>query len=120
MQAPQDNWKTLLVIVVGLLVLHFLFTVDWLLYAALGVGLAAVLFPALGRLIVRGWMAVGQVLGRINGSILLSLVFFILLFPIAVLYRLFNKDSLRLKNEYDSLFTERNHSYQKEDLENVW
>ncbi len=120
MQQPIETWKTLLVIVVGLLVLHFLFGSVYLLYASLIIGLSSVLFPALGRFIVKAWMAIGQVLGRINGSILLSIVFFIMLFPIALLYRFFNKDALRLKNKYDSLFVERNHTYEKEDLENVW
>ena len=120
MKQTIDNWKTLLVIVVGLLVLHFIFGSIYLLYAALGIGLVAVLFPSLGKLIVKGWMTIGQLLGRINGSILLSIVFFLMLFPIALLYRLFNKDALLLKNEQDSLFVDRNHSYTKEDLENVW
>lgn len=120
MTTKLDIWKSLLVIVVGLLVLYFVFDSIYLLYAALTVGVLSVLFPSLGRLIFRTWMAIGQFLGRINGSILLSIVFFMLLFPISILYRLFNKDAMQLKNTKTSLFIDRDHIYKKEDMENVW
>ena len=120
MTAKLDIWKSLLVIVVGLMVLYFIFDNIYLLYTALTVGLLSVLFPNLGRLIFRAWIAVGQFLGRINGNILLSIVFFALLFPIAILYRLFNKNAMDLKNTKASLFVNRDHTYTKEDMENVW
>lgn len=47
--------------------------------------------PPLSRLIFRGWMAFALVLGTVNTWILISLVYFLLMTPIAILMRLFQK-----------------------------
>jgi hypothetical protein len=46
----------------------------------------------------------------------------VLLTPIAWLYRLFNKDPLQLKKNFNkpSYFISRNHTYTKADLEKMW
>lgn len=41
------------------------------------------------------WMKVGNFLGMVNGTILLTLVFIFILTPIALLLRLFKKQSLK-------------------------
>jgi len=43
------------------------------------------------------WLKVGNFLGMVNGTILLSLVFIFILTPIALLLRLFKKHSLKTK-----------------------
>lgn len=71
--------------------------------------------------IVWVWEKFALALGWINTRIILSLVFFIFLTPFAVLSRLFSKNSsLKLKNKEDTTFVERNHTYTKKDLENIW
>lgn len=116
-----DKVKAQLVIVTGLLVLFFIFKSDYFLYAAVLVGLVSIAIPFLGDLLVKGWFKLAEILGRINGSILLTLVFFVFLFPIALLSRLGRKNPLGLQKEKtDSVFMERNHRYTAKDLENVW
>jgi hypothetical protein len=46
-------------------------------------------------LVYRGWLAAGQVLGKINTKILLGIVFFGVVTPIAVVMRALRKDSLQ-------------------------
>lgn len=71
--------------------------------------------------IVWVWEKFALALGWINTRIILSLVFFIFLTPFAVLSRLFSKNSsLKLKNKKNTTFVERNHTYTKKDLENIW
>lgn len=71
--------------------------------------------------IVWVWEKFALALGWINTRIILSLVFFIFLTPFAVLARLFSKNSnLKLKNKENTTFVERNHTYTKKDLENIW
>jgi hypothetical protein len=116
-----DKAKAQLVIVTGLLVLYFIFDALFLLYAAVAIGVLSIAVPAAGNLIVKGWYKLAEVLGAINGRILLSIVFFIILFPIAVLSRIGKKNPLTLKRDNEkSAFAERNHLYTAKDLENVW
>ncbi len=118
----EDKSKAQLVIVTGMLVLYFIFKKDWLLYTGLFVGLAGVFVPFIGDLIVKGWYKLAELLGYINSRILLSLIFFVVLFPVAVLARIGRgKNLLGLKKENgQSAFTERNHRYEAKDLKNVW
>ena len=116
-----EKVKAQLVIVTGLVVLYFVFKSPWLLYAALAVGVLSLAIPAVGDLIVKGWFKIAEVLGNINGKIILSVLFYVFLFPIAVLYRLSTKNPLAVKRTDDkSFYTERNHLYTKEDLEQSW
>jgi hypothetical protein len=61
--------------------------------AAVG-GLAALLLvaglaaPGAALFLRRGWMLLGHVLGRINGTILLVVIFLVVLTPVSVLRRL--------------------------------
>lgn len=116
-----EKAKAQLVIVTGLLVLYFVFKSPWWLYAAVGVGVLSVFVPIVGDLIVRVWFKIAEILGNINGKIILSVLFFVFLFPIALLYRLTAKDPLAIKrSDTDSFYTERNHTYTKKDLEQTW
>jgi hypothetical protein len=116
-----EKVKAQLVIVTGLLVLYFVFKSPWWLYAAVAVGVVSLAIPALGDLLVKGWFKLAEILGNINGKIILSVMFFVFLFPIAVLYRLTAKNPLAVKRtKSDSFYTDRDHLYTKEDLEHTW
>ncbi len=116
----QKSNATILVIITGMLVLYWLFQWAGFLYIATAISLSATLIPATAPWIARGWNALAQILGKINGTILLSIVFIVFLVPISWCYRLFVKDKLRLKPTSSSLFHERNHTFTKKDLENPW
>ncbi|MFK7750346.1 MAG: hypothetical protein AB8B65_18285 [Kordia sp.] len=124
----EDNSKVILVMVVGFLLIatYLHFKTDYVTAAkvlfiiALSVGVAS-FFPPLERLIVWIWGKIALVLGWINTKIILSLVFFIFLTPFGILSRIFTKKSaLKLKNDSKTTFVERNHTYTKKDLENIW
>jgi len=117
----QDRYKTILVIVTGLLIIAYIFELAWLSKTAILIGLVSIFVPVAAKGIEWVWLKLAHVLGWINSKILLSIIFFIFLLPIALLSRIFTKDPLKLKGrEIKSLFTDRNHTYSKEDLENIW
>jgi len=127
MTQPTNNSKTILVMVTGFLVLSALF--GWrgmetassiFLYLAVSIGVLALLHPGIEQLIVTGWMKIAAVMGRISSTVLLTAVFYLLLFPISMLSKLFRKDPLRLKNPKDTAYVERNYKYSKDDLQNIW
>jgi hypothetical protein len=118
-----DIYKANLAIATGLLVLYtFVYPNRYLLYSSMTVGALTLLWPALAQWISWGWYKLAEGLGYVNSRVLLTLVFFGFLLPIATLYRLFNRDMLSLKSGRTdkSLYKERNHTYSANDLKNVW
>lgn len=115
-----EKLKAQLVIVIGFIALFFIFKSDYLLYAAFFLGIIFLFVSPLGNLIIKLWFKLAEILGWLNSRILLSIVFYVFLFPLAAINKLFSKNALHLKNVSDTLFTERNHKYKKDDLENVW
>lgn len=117
----QDRYKTILVIVTGLLAIGLIFKIDWLNLLALSIGILSIFFSAAARSIEFAWLKLALVLGWINSRILLSIIYFVFLLPLAWVSRLFTKDPLSLRNrKTSSIFTTRNHLYTKKDLENIW
>lgn len=111
--------KTQLVIVTGLLVLAAIFDSENIAYLALLVGLLSFI-PPIGHRIVWGWYKLAEGLGWFNSRVLLSLVYYLIVTPIALLFRLVGNDPLLLKDTKGSMYQFREHTYSKEDLENPW
>ena len=118
---PNEKLKALLVIVTGLVILFFIFKNKNFLYAAALVGVLSLAIPVAGDGIIWLWFKIAEGLGWFNSRILLSVIFFIFLYPISLLVKMFSKNLMMLKKENrKSVYTERNHKYLKEDLENTW
>ena len=119
----EKSLEAVLVICTGLLVLYWIFDNSRFLIVATVIGVAGVLSPFLAGIIAKVWYKLAEWLGRINGFIILTLLFYLLLTPLAWLSKLFKKDDLQLKmkgDPNDSYFVERNHTFSKKDLENMW
>ncbi len=117
----QNHSKTILAIVVGLLAISFIFEIPILIKIGLGIGVLSLLSTFFEEKIAWAWGKIGMALGYINGNILLSIIFFLLLTPIALVMRfLAGKDNLTLRIPKDTVFTTRNQKYEAKDLENVW
>jgi ABC-type multidrug transport system fused ATPase/permease subunit len=110
-----------LVIAGGLLVFYIVFKIEVLVIIALAVIVLTILSDFIANKISWLWMKLAEVLGYINSKILLSAIFYLVLFPIALIYKLLSKDTLYLKkNKMDSLFITRNKTYTAEDLKDLW
>ncbi len=117
----QDRYKTILVIVTGFLAIAWVFNVPVLVRIALVIGAISIFIPPAARAIEWAWFKIALALGWVNSRILLSIIYFAFLMPIAWLSRLFTKDPLALKKEKrDTLFITRDHLYTGKDLENIW
>jgi hypothetical protein len=116
-----DRYKTILVMVVGFIALAWIFNLDWLAKVAFAIGVAAVLSTHAAKWIEWVWLKIALALGWINSRILLTVVYFVFLMPIAWIARLFTRDPLMLKaRNAPSLYVNRDHQFKKEDLENIW
>lgn len=117
----ETNAQSILAIVVGFLVLYWIFEKQWLMYVSLVIGVLGLLSSAFAGFVTKIWMKFAEVLGRINASILLTLIFFIFLTPIALLMKLIKGvDQLKLKKQGDTVYEERNFTYTAKDLKNIW
>jgi hypothetical protein len=110
--------KSQLAMVVGLLVLGYIFGWTPLVYAATILGVVFLVLPSVGKRIADGWMKLAMFLGHWNGRILLTIVFFLFLTPLALLYRFFNKE--KVTGDANSNYVVRNHTYNPEDLDKMW
>jgi polyferredoxin len=108
------------VLTTGFLVLFLFFGYLWFLYASLAFGFTGIFIKPLSRLIAIAWFKLADVLNFVVSKIILGALFFFILWPVAVLYKITNKDKLRLKRTNKSTWTERNHFYAANDLKNIW
>ena len=100
--------STILVISMGFLILYLVFAWQWAVLVSLIVGVVGVLSSYLSKKIEWVWMKIAQLLGYIIPNILLTLMFFLFLYPIALLSKLFSKDPLMLSNKYETYFIDIN------------
>jgi hypothetical protein len=117
----QDRFKTILVIVTGLLAIGWIFEIPLLGKIAVVIGAVSIFIPAAARAIEWVWFKIALGLGWVNSRILLSIIYFVFLMPIAWFSRLFTKDPLAIKKaKRSSMFVTRDHLYTGKDLENIW
>ena len=65
------------------------------------------------------WLNLSELLGRVMSKVILTLIFVVLVCPVAIVRKAMGKDALllkRFKDDEGSVFTERNHSYTKSDF----
>ena len=121
--SEAEKSKAQLVIVTGLLVFSFVFNnaATYLLYAAGIVGLVSIFLPIVGDFIVKIWFKIAEGLGWFNSRVILTVVFYVFLWPIATLYRLTTKNPMNVKrSDSNTVYAERNHTYTPKDLEQIW
>ena len=83
--------------------------------------LIGVFSESFANIFLKYWFLLGKTLGKINSFVILSILFFVFLFPYALLKRLFSKDDLMQNaNQNKSTYVNRNHLYQATDFEKIW
>lgn len=118
----KNNSSRLSVLVLSMLflILFEIFGWKWTIFASLIVGLTGIFSSYLSSLIETGLALITKVLGYITQTIFLAILFYLILFPISMLYKLFHKDALMLSSKYESHFIEIKKDFEKETLEKPW
>tara|TARA_Y100000589_G_scaffold330086_1_gene378653 strand:- start:23 stop:415 length:393 start_codon:yes stop_codon:yes gene_type:complete len=84
----------------------------WIFFVSVPFILLGLFIPLALELPYKIWMKIGHVLGWINTRLILSLIFFLILFPISLIMKSLKHDPLRLKksnklsyreNRYDDI-----------------
>lgn len=111
----------MLAIAMGFLAVFLIFSWKWAAWVSLAVGLTGLLSPFLSQKIEFVWTKLGFVLSLVVPNVLLSIVFYLFLFPLATLSKLFgNKDPLILKNRPGSMYTKSDKTFDRESFEKPW
>ena len=91
------------------------------LYAALFFLFLMVFVKKAASWVAWGWLRFAHVIGTVNNKIILTLIFFLILTPLAFCYRLFHGDFMNIKKKPPtSNWHSRDHTYEKSDLEKAW
>ena len=113
--------ETISILALAALVIHFVWEAKWLVWLAAGLLVLALKPNPLANLIAGLWLKLSEHIGNFMSKLILSLVFFLLLTPLAALYRLFNHEMT--KSFFDRTSTTTFHAARvpgKEDFKNPW
>ncbi len=117
----MNNYKSTLTIVIGFLLLSNYFHSKPLLVISIAVGLVAIFSEKANDKIIWTWNKISEILGLIMPNILLTLVFYLFLTPLALLNRINRKKNpLQLKNSTTSVYTSQRKEFSPESLEKIW
>jgi hypothetical protein len=119
---PERNkaYESVLALMLGVLLLARFHHSMWL-TVGLVLTLATLLSPWLARMVAWGWTSLAKVLGMIVSRVLLSVVFFVLVTPVALFRQMTGRDTLQLKPPTTgTAFTIRGHRFTPKDLEKPW
>ena len=113
--------STVLVIVVGFIIIYAYSKNYNFLRISIIIGLVGVISDSASLIIDKIWFKISYILGLIVPNILLGLIFYIILFPIALLSRIFKKDDpLLLTNNKESFFKNRIQKFKITSFEKPW
>jgi hypothetical protein len=115
------TYETILVITTGFVILYLLTKAITFIIVALTISVLSIMSFYIADKINWLWMKLSEGMGYISSKLILSIVFYLLLLPISLIYKIFNKDTLNVrKRNRLSIYVERNHKYNPEEMENVW
>lgn len=121
MEIKSNPSLTVLTIVFGLLFFNHFFDNEIIIYVCLFISGLGVVSNKSSVIIEKIWFKVSYLLSQIIPNILLSLIFFLFLTPIALLSKLFNsKTDFNSKNNQNTTFKTQNKSFVKKSFERAW
>jgi hypothetical protein len=114
--------ETITVIAAFLLLLDLLLHQRILVIVSLTLLITGLFVKPLAHMIARLWLGFSNLLGIFNSKVILTILFFVVLTPLALMYRLTTRNPLRLKRDVQSktYFDDRDHTFCRADLEKMW
>ena len=115
----RDRDTGLAFVLLMLILMYWLDNLN-LVLPTIGILVVAILWPGTFRPLSRIWLAFGEAVGTVGSTVILSLLYFALVYPIGKLRQLTGSDPMRLsrwKKNDGSVFHDRGITYQQKDLE---
>lgn len=114
--------ETFIVFSLVCLIINVVFAANWAFWAALILLFLGLIENPVAYFISQIWMKIARGIGHVNSQIILALVFYLVLTPIAFLYRLFVKETRQYFNDKNTLttFIDVTETYNKDLFERPW
>jgi Saxitoxin biosynthesis operon protein SxtJ len=117
----EKHLETILVLVFALGIFYWVSPNSILLVVAGILAFIGIFIPILSEKIHWAWMKLAHAIGFVMSKVLLTLVYLLILLPLAFLSKAFGKKTdIRLKPGFGSNFVDRNFTYTKDSMENTW
>jgi len=120
---PDHNaLEAMAVLAFATMAIGLFFKIDVLLYIALCLLFIGIFIKRLSILIAGAWLKFSKILGGISTRVILTVIYYVFLTPIAFIYKLFHRDFISLKRHSPGItyWNERNYNYTPRDFENPW
>lgn len=114
----RPSSETIMVLILACIIIFMVFDQVYFLWIAVTLGVLGILSRRVAGIIHLAWHRLGQALGFVTGNIILSIVYICFVLPVGLVFR--RKFSINLKRRSGSYFHDRDHQYQKQDLEKPW
>lgn len=120
MESRNKTYESVLAVLLLLLLLYYFYwTTTWMIAGIILFLVLTLLFSAIADFVALFWTKLTQGIGFVMNHVLMTVVFLLILTPIAFIYRLSRKKPGD-KSEKDSVFVDRNHLYVPKDIETPW
>jgi len=122
MMSRLDIIKTINILTLAILIVYSIFGIKWLIWIAILLALGNAFESRITAAVANYWMRFASIIGRFNSMIILFIMFFFMLTPIAFIYRLFNRENVHhfRKNLRKSYFDDIQKSCRKDNFEKLW
>jgi len=116
-----DPVKTILTITVGFLVVYLITSWTWAITTSLVIGLIGLFSTKLSELVNFLWMKLTIVLSYIIPTVIMAIIYYLILVPIALLSRIIKRDDeMFLNSGHKSTFVDINRKIDADSLEKMW
>lgn len=116
----EKSLETSLVLTSGFILVYIITKTELFVYLAFGLGFIGIFLKPVAKVITIGWFKLADILNYFVSKLILGTLYFVVLVPISILSRVFNKNGLKLKKSSKSMWYKRDYKYAANDLENIW
>ena len=118
----SNPYKTILTISFGFFVVFLVWKTNWALLTGLIISFLGLINLRVAKLIEKIWFKIAEFLGFFVPKIVLTVVFYFILFPFSLLFKFFSKSkgTINAVNDDSSSFINVSKKFQKKDFINPW
>ena len=113
--------STVLILIIALNIIFLISNSKEFLYASVGLGAIVTFSSKAANFVHKAWMGLAKILSYIVPNILLTIIFFLLLFPLSLISKIFRKgDLLNINKPSNSLWLDNERVLTKDYFEKPW
>lgn len=120
---PTQSKDSGMALVLIFLIIGFIIDQAWPFKVATGILIMNMIWPGMYKPFAWFWYGLAEVLGSISSKVILTLVYVLIVFPVGMLRKALGKDKLilkKFKKDHASVMVQRNHQFDKSDLEQLF